>query len=408
MSQPARGYLPPETATRRNPFREWIGARLRVDVYGWARRRRPGACGAHGARRTRASATRRTASTPRCSWRRRTPRRSASTTPPSAPTSASRSSRARAASPRRCASRADSTVSGRLVVDALYERYGGYHWVHAINNTALVAAALYAFDDFRPAICGVVAGRLGHRHERRGGRLDLRCAAARSSGAGRSRCTAGSRARCRASTASTLDELARAYARGRMTEAARSARRRARSTCRPPIDGELDTREDHRRARRPGRLARVARRARARGATRPSAPATTAAPTSGSTLDAELLLGRARLALGRAALRPRRAAVHARAAARRGRARVRRLRRRRALARLSGDRHRRAQPVRLVPRRARASASSSRRSSERGVRVFVDYNPWDIGTRREPVDDADGRRGARARRSAPTVSSSTR
>ena len=29
-------YLPPETATRRNPFREWVGARLRVDAYGWA------------------------------------------------------------------------------------------------------------------------------------------------------------------------------------------------------------------------------------------------------------------------------------------------------------------------------------------------------------------------------------
>ena len=24
---------------------------------------------------------------------------------------------------------------------------------------------------------------------------------------------------------------------------------------------------------------------------------------------------------------------------------------------------------------------------ERGIRVFVDYNPWDVGTRREPVDD---------------------
>jgi hypothetical protein len=29
-------YLPPETASRRNPFREWIGSRLRVDAYGWA------------------------------------------------------------------------------------------------------------------------------------------------------------------------------------------------------------------------------------------------------------------------------------------------------------------------------------------------------------------------------------
>jgi ADP-ribosylglycohydrolase len=43
-------------------------------------------------------------------------------------------------------------------VDALYERYGHYHWVHAINNTALVAAALYTFDDYGPAICGVVQG----------------------------------------------------------------------------------------------------------------------------------------------------------------------------------------------------------------------------------------------------------
>jgi ADP-ribosylglycohydrolase len=43
------------------------------------------------------------------------------------------------------------------VVDELYARYGSYHWVHAINNTALVAAALYAFEgDFSGAIGGVV------------------------------------------------------------------------------------------------------------------------------------------------------------------------------------------------------------------------------------------------------------
>ena len=44
-------------------------------------------------------------------------------------------------------------------VDGLYERYGTYHWVHAINNTALVAAALYACDDdFSGAISAVVQG----------------------------------------------------------------------------------------------------------------------------------------------------------------------------------------------------------------------------------------------------------
>ena len=44
------GYLPPQTATRRNPFREWIGARLRVDVYGWCARGDPVARRAHGVR----------------------------------------------------------------------------------------------------------------------------------------------------------------------------------------------------------------------------------------------------------------------------------------------------------------------------------------------------------------------
>lgn len=31
----AKGYLPPETAIYKNPFREWIGAQIRVDYYGY-------------------------------------------------------------------------------------------------------------------------------------------------------------------------------------------------------------------------------------------------------------------------------------------------------------------------------------------------------------------------------------
>jgi len=46
------------------------------------------------------------------------------------------------------------------VVDEL-ERAHDYHWVHAINNTALVAAALHRFDgDFSGAICAAVQGGL--------------------------------------------------------------------------------------------------------------------------------------------------------------------------------------------------------------------------------------------------------
>ena len=51
------------------------------------------------------------------------------------------------------------TLAWEEAVDELYARYDAYHWVHAINNTALVAAALYAFDDdFSGAISAVVQG----------------------------------------------------------------------------------------------------------------------------------------------------------------------------------------------------------------------------------------------------------
>ena len=152
--------LPPETATRRNPFREWIGARLRVDTYGWAA---PGdavaaarmawtdarvshtangvyaamfMAAAHAHSLTGASAA-------ECADAGR------SVVPP-----ASRLGEALAT--------AHDLVDGRdweAVVDGLYRAVGELHWVHAINNTALTAAALYAFDgEFSSAICAAVQG----------------------------------------------------------------------------------------------------------------------------------------------------------------------------------------------------------------------------------------------------------
>ena len=44
-------------------------------------------------------------------------------------------------------------------LDRLYRRYGHYHWVHAINNAALVSAALlYGAGDFERSICLAVMG----------------------------------------------------------------------------------------------------------------------------------------------------------------------------------------------------------------------------------------------------------
>jgi ADP-ribosylglycohydrolase len=149
--------LPPETATRRNPFREWIGARLRVDAYGWTAQGDP----------VRAAAT---------AWRDARLSHTANGVYAAMFMAAAHAASLAAGSPAECADVGLSVVprGSRLAealafarsldgewearVDALYERYGHYHWVHAINNTALVAAALYMFDDFEGAICGVVQG----------------------------------------------------------------------------------------------------------------------------------------------------------------------------------------------------------------------------------------------------------
>ena len=150
-------YLPPETATRRNPFREWIGARLRADVYGWAAQGDP----------VRAATM---------AWEDARLSHTANGVFAAMFMAAAHAASLCETSPSACADIGRSVVpaGSRLAealafarslegewevrVDALYEQYGHYHWVHAINNTALVAAALYAFDDYSDAICGVVQG----------------------------------------------------------------------------------------------------------------------------------------------------------------------------------------------------------------------------------------------------------
>jgi ADP-ribosylglycohydrolase len=148
---------PPETATRRNPFREWIGARLRVDVYGWASLGDPALAARMAYEDARLSHTANGVYAAMFMAAAHSASLFESTAAACADVGLSVVPRqSRLAEAIRFARELDGEWEVR--VDALYERYGHYHWVHAINNTALVAAALYAFDDFSPAIGAAVQG----------------------------------------------------------------------------------------------------------------------------------------------------------------------------------------------------------------------------------------------------------
>ena len=214
-----------------------------------------------------------------------------------------RCARRTAGSPRRCGRRATSraSASGRRSWTSSTRATAHYHWVHAINNTALVAAALYAFDgdfsggDLRASsragwdtdtngaavgsILGALVGPRRHRRERWTAPLDGRFASSLPGFDG-----------------ITMDELVRANARRRrrhrrrMTIAVEQAARPVVAEADRPADGRfrstgpldaLDSGED---LRRPGRSRPSGRRgagACAAGATRrPRGSSTTAAPTS--------------------------------------------------------------------------------------------------------------------------------
>jgi len=150
-------HLPPHTATRHNPFREWIGARLRVDAYGWAA----------GGDPVRAA---------RMAWEDARVSHTANGVYAAMFMAAAHAVSLGAGSAAECADAGLSVVpaESRLaealqtargltgdwesIVAELYARYGNYHWVHAINNTALVAAALYHLEGFSAGICGAVQG----------------------------------------------------------------------------------------------------------------------------------------------------------------------------------------------------------------------------------------------------------
>ncbi|MBL1084798.1 ADP-ribosylglycohydrolase family protein [Streptomyces actinomycinicus] len=157
------GIEPPLTARHRNPFREWIGALIRADVHGWTNPGDPAAAasqahrdavlthtanGVYAAMFTAAVIA--TAATGRhdihdCLRAGRT------VVPP-------RSRLAQAIDHAVRLARAEENFDD--VVDQLHARYGPtHHWVHALPNTALIAAALtHADGDFTGSVCRAVSG----------------------------------------------------------------------------------------------------------------------------------------------------------------------------------------------------------------------------------------------------------
>ncbi|WP_328938778.1 ADP-ribosylglycohydrolase family protein [Streptomyces tauricus] len=156
------GIEPPHTARHRNPFREWIGALIRADVHGWTN---PGDPGAAAEQAYRDAVLTHTANgvyaamfTAAVIAEAATGRSDIHTCLRTGLTVVPPDSRlARAI--HHAVQLAGQHQDFDRVVDDLHAAHSAYHWVHAVPNTALLAAALtHADGDFTASICRAVSG----------------------------------------------------------------------------------------------------------------------------------------------------------------------------------------------------------------------------------------------------------
>ncbi|WP_435133329.1 ADP-ribosylglycohydrolase family protein [Actinacidiphila sp. bgisy144] len=161
------GLVPPRTASWRNPFREWIGALIRADVFGWTRPGDPAAAAAEAWRD--AVLSHRANGVYGAMFAAAVVARAAGggadvhaclaaglqVVPPE-----SRLAGAVRLGIDLARAEPTGTVAGfEAVVDALHRRFRHHHWVHVLPNAALLAAALtHADGDFTGAVCRVVSG----------------------------------------------------------------------------------------------------------------------------------------------------------------------------------------------------------------------------------------------------------
>ncbi|TSA30638.1 MAG: ADP-ribosylglycohydrolase family protein [Ignavibacteriales bacterium] len=155
------GILPPATATIRNPYREWIGAQIRADIWGWISPAQSAQASEFAWRDARLSHIGNGiygeiffASAIAASFKfndlRKIINEALSFIPP-------RSKFYEAI--HYVLSIPIHELSWDETVNSLYQKFGTYHWVHTINNAALVVAALLSSKgNYESAICNVVMG----------------------------------------------------------------------------------------------------------------------------------------------------------------------------------------------------------------------------------------------------------
>ncbi|MEV5428810.1 ADP-ribosylglycohydrolase family protein [Streptomyces sp. NPDC052701] len=157
------GLEPPRTARHRNPFREWIGALIRADVHGWTNPGDPAAAAeqahrdatlthtANGVYAAMFAAATIAAAAAGGQDVHACLRTGLTVVPPKSRL---------AAAVRHAVRLATRHADFDDVVDELHAAHAAtHHWVHAVPNTALIAAALtHADGDFAGSICRAVSG----------------------------------------------------------------------------------------------------------------------------------------------------------------------------------------------------------------------------------------------------------
>ena len=154
------GLEAPATARVRNPFREWIGAQIRTDLYGWVSPGDPAAAAALAWRDARLSHTRNgiygamfTAALGAAAMASRDVDEVLAAGLSVVP------ARSRLAEAVRLAIEIAAESDSERALDRLHQAFGDLHWVHAVNNAALVALGLRAgAGDFTRSVCLTVMG----------------------------------------------------------------------------------------------------------------------------------------------------------------------------------------------------------------------------------------------------------